>query len=139
MANSPIVTVEYGPFIFSAAHCLPRAASPDGRVGHWHVWSLWVVCECEVSEETGWGVDEDQMSSRIIPILSLLEGKNLNDVLPMPPTNEAIAVCMLASLPDWADGVRVVRDGVKGECFVTRKANSPDMSKWAISETSQVG
>ena len=84
---------------FDAEHSLPIVGI--GRA-HRHTFTVECGYSAAIDSDLGCARPMQELTRDIDAVLSRVEGKNLNDVLPAPPTAEMLACWILAHLsPYW--------------------------------------
>lgn len=79
-------------FRFEAAHSLPHL--PEGhkcRNVHGHSYKVVIVCAGDLSPDKSWVIDYAEISDAVLPLIELVDHKNLNDVINIHTTAENIA------------------------------------------------
>lgn len=110
---------------FVAEHSLPLVG-----VAERHKHSFTVECgyAAEIDADLGCTRPMPELARDVDAVLSRLDGKYLNDVLPVPPTAEMIACWTLAHLSPYWEWVSVrAYDGFM--CKVERRSILPWMDK----------
>lgn len=80
----------------SASHKLTLKYDSNCQNLHGHNWLIWVYCRSETLNNDGMVIDFTEIKKLIH---SILDHKNLNDVLPFNPTAENIAKWVVDTLP----------------------------------------
>ena len=107
MIPFPLVTVERK-YKFIAKHQLPAAKNPEAKILHEHIYSLIIILAHEFNPtQSGWTFDFDEIDRRVKPLLNILEGANLNELLPFEPTSEVLACWCVANTEPFVTGVRI--------------------------------
>lgn len=124
----PVAQIERR-YQFHARHTLKESSDPAASRQHEHVYMVDVLIKHEVNPHLNTAqpwfcIDFPDIDSSVKPVLAQLHNKNLNQVLPCPPTSEAVAYWILAHLPGWADGIRV-SESTRSRCEVWRKWIKP--------------
>jgi 6-pyruvoyl-tetrahydropterin synthase len=81
---------------FEAAHSLPGVGAPKR---HTHSYSIECGYAQEIDPALGCARPMQDASKEVSDVVSRIEGRYLNDVLPGPPTAEMMACWVLAQLP----------------------------------------
>ena len=125
---SPKVEISITRF-FEAEHSLPAVGVAQR---HHHAYRVECGYSQEIRPELGCARPMQEATEEVDDVLSRLEGGNLNDVLPGPPTAEVMACWILAQLPDHWEWVSIrAYDGFM--CRVNRKELLPWMSRLRMS------
>lgn len=110
---------------FEAEHSLPSVGAAER---HKHVYSLECGCFGEIDPDRGCARPVQELRFDLDAVLSRIEGKYLNDVLPVPPTAEMLACWILAQLSPYWDWVSIrAYDGFM--CKVERRHVLPLIQK----------
>lgn len=110
---------------FEAEHSLPSVG-----VAQRHTHSFSVECGYfqGIDPDAGCARPMAELTGDVAAVLSRIEGKYLNDVLPVPPTAEMLACWILAQLSPYWDWVSIrAYDGFM--CRVERKHVLPFIEK----------
>lgn len=110
---------------FEAEHSLPSVG-----VAQRHKHSFSVECGYfrEIDPDAGCARPMAELTRDVAAVLSRIEGKYLNDVLPVPPTAEMLACWILAQLSPYWDWVSIrAYDGFM--CRVERRHVLPFIEK----------
>ena len=87
---------------FEAQHSLPRVGAAQS---HKHTYTLECGCFPEIDPDLGCARPMQELTRDLDAVLAMIEGKSLNDVLPVPPTAEMLACWILAQLSPYWDWV----------------------------------
>ena len=110
---------------FQADHSLPDIGTAQR---HTHSYSIECGYAQEINSDLGCAQPMQQATNQLLDVLSRIEGKYLNDVLPVPPTAEMLACWILAQLPPDCEWVSIrAYEGFM--CKVERKHLLPWMEK----------
>lgn len=110
---------------FEAEHSLPAVGAAER---HSHTYCVEAGYAEEIRPELGCARPMQQIQEEISRVLSRVEGRYLNDILPGPPTAEVLACWILAQLPPHWQWVSIrAYDGFM--CRVTRDQVAPWMSQ----------
>jgi 6-pyruvoyl-tetrahydropterin synthase len=85
-------------------HALPSLGNPDQHSHEFEVSLGWVH---EVNPFFGYTWSLEDTQGKINRLLAQVDGKNLNDVLPVPPTAEMLACWLLSQAPEFYDYVEI--------------------------------
>lgn len=103
---------------FEAEHSLPAVGAAQR---HSHAYTVECGYSEEIRPELGCARPMQQLDAEISDVLSRVEGRYLNEILPGPPTAEVLACWILAQLPPHWEWVSI-RAYVGFMCRVTRDA-----------------
>lgn len=123
-------------YIIKASHHLRGVSKhPDASTVHEHQWRITLIFNhWEFSPYHGFTRDEMEIDRSFGERVRELDGKTLNDLMPVPPTSENLCLWLLT---DWMqnlskDKINFELDGVrvsKCETFVT-EATKEQANKW---------
>lgn len=135
MTGWPLIRKEVSYWITATHHLRGVSTHPDAEEIHEHCWQITLIFEhWEVRPEKGFTRDEADIDRSFGPRVRELHGKHLNDLMPVPPTSENLAMWLLA---DWMvnltpheenyeiDAIRVSKEGP----FVA-EARRSQVKKW---------
>lgn len=106
---------------FEAEHSLPGVGVAQR---HKHAYRVECGYAREIDPALGCARPMQDAASELVSVLARLEGKNLNDVLPAPPTAEMLACWILAQMaPHWEWASIRAYDGFM--CRVERRHLAP--------------
>ncbi|MPZ44696.1 MAG: hypothetical protein GEV05_15095 [Betaproteobacteria bacterium] len=106
---------------FVAAHSLPTIGVGER---HEHLYEVHCGYSSRIETRVGCARPLQQIASEIDAVVARIQGKNLNVVLPVPPTAEMVACWLLAHLPSHWEWVAIkAYDGF--ECKITREDAEP--------------
>ena len=106
---------------FEAEHSLPGVGAAER---HKHAYSMECGYTKEIDFELGCARPMQDATREVSDIVSRIEGRYLNDVVPGPPTAEVLACWILAQLPAHWDWV-VIRAYDGFMCRVDREQLPP--------------
>lgn len=109
----------------TVTHSLPAEIGIEEP--HSHDYTVRAGYDVEFNPERGCFRPMDEMASELSAVLSQLNGKHLNDVLPFLPTAEVMACWIMARLPTWWTFVEI---SCYGNYRVRMDANTM-RSEWA--------